>query len=216
MKKIIAAISFIFLYSVNTLAQSKEGFIEFFIEVQAMDTSLKARQQAGMLRNSTMKVYFMNGKSRLDFKFGEMYDIVAVVDWKNDRFLNLFTTPKGKFASKMKAEQYDASQQAPDTTMVVVLVDETKKVLNYTCKKAVIKSSDAEFVYWYTNDFTIDLKGQSIVNSKIPGFPLEFQTIKDGIFMNFKASNISFKLENKEAIFSTTIPAGYTVIQDIQ
>jgi hypothetical protein len=60
------------------------------------------------------------------------------------------------------------------------------------------------------------LKGQSIVNSKIPGFPLEFQTIKDGIFMNFKASNISFKLENKEAIFSTTIPAGYTVIQDIQ
>ncbi len=216
MNKFIAAFALLILYSVNAFGQKKEGYIEFYIDVQAMDTSLKARQQAGLLRNSQMKVYFMNEKSRLDFKFGELYDIIAVVDWKIDRSLSLFNTPKGKFATKMKAEQYKASQPAADTNMVVVLVDETKTVLNYTCKKAIIKSGDVDFIYWYTNDFTIDLKGQSIVNSKIPGFPLEFQTIKDGILMNFKASNLEFKLDNKDLIFSTTIPAGYTVIQDVQ
>lgn len=216
MIKFLTTLSFLYLVGVNLYAQQKEGFLEYVIDVQAIDTSLKARQQVGLLRNSSMKVYFMKDKSRLDFKMGEMYDITAIVDWKINRSLTLFTTPKGKFATKMEAEQYKASQPAPDTTLRVELVDETKKILNYTCKKAVLKSSDAEFIYWYTNEFTIDLKGQSLVNTSIPGFPLEFQTVKDGILMNFKVSNLVFKVDNKSTIFSTVIPPGYTVISDIQ
>ncbi|TXI85410.1 MAG: hypothetical protein E6Q38_00510 [Crocinitomicaceae bacterium] len=216
MIKFLTTLSLVFYVGVNAIAQQKEGILEYVIDVQAVDTSIKARQQVGLLRNSSMKVSFMKDKSRLDFKMGEMYDITAIVDWKINRSLTLFTTPKGKFATKMEAEQYKASQPAPDTTMQVELVEETKKILNYTCKKAILKSTDAEFIYWYTNDFTVDLKGQSLVNSNIPGFPLEFQTIKDGILMNFKVANLSFKVENKNTVFSTAIPAGYTVISDIQ
>ena len=216
MIKYLTTLSFLYIFGLSVIAQKNEGYLEYVIDVQAIDTSLKARQQVGLLRNSSMKVFFMKDKSRLDFKMGEMYDITAIVDWKTNRSLSLFTTPKGKFATKMEAKQYKTSQPTPDTTMRIELTNETKKILNYTCKKAVLRSNNAEFIYWYTNEFSIDLKGQSLVNSSIPGFPLEFQTIKDGILMNFKVSNLIFKIENKNILFSTVIPAGYTVIKDIQ
>jgi GLPGLI family protein len=216
MIKFLTTFSFLFTLGFSVFAQQKEGTIDYVIDVQAIDTSLKVRQQVGLLRNSGMKVCFMKDKSRLDFKMGEMYDISVVVDWKINRSLSLFATPKGKFATKMEAEQYKASQPQEDTTIVLEVTDEKKKILNYNCTKAILHSKDADFVYWYTTEIQIDLKGQSIVNKLIPGFPLEFQTIKDGILMNFKVSNLKFKVENKSTVFSTVIPQGYTVIQDIQ
>ncbi len=199
----------------NSFAQQKEGLLEFVIDVNAMDTSLQVRQQVGMLRNSSMKVYFMRDKSRIDFKMGEMYAITSIVDWKINRSLSLFSTPKGKFATKMEASKFNESLPKPDTTLTVELIDEHKTILGYKCKKAIMRSDSIEYIYWYTNDIKIDLNGQSIINSNIPGLPMEFQTVKDGVMMNFKASNLTFSVPDKKTIFSTAIPAGYIVVTDV-
>lgn len=203
-------------FGFNSTAQKKEGLLEYVIDVQAVDTSLKVRQQVGMLRNSSMKVYFMKDRSRIDFKMGEMYMITSIVDWKINRSLSLFSTPKGKFATKMEASKFHESLPKPDTTATIELIDETKTILGYTCKKAIMHSDSLEFTYWYTNDIEIDLKGQSLVNEKIPGFPMEFQTVKDGVFMNYKVSNLTFSLPDKKTLFSTAIPVGYTVVSDVE
>jgi len=162
-----------------------------------------------------MKVFFMRDRSRIDFQMGEMYNITSIVDWKTNRSLSLFTTPKGKFATKMKATQFSESQTPPDTTTRVELVNETKVILGYTCSKAILRADSTEFTYWYTPEIKINLKGQSLVNTNIPGFPMEFETVMDGIFMNYKVSNLTFKIADKKATFSTIIPAGFTVVSDI-
>lgn len=206
----------LFFLGQNSIAQQKEGLLEYAIDVQAVDTSLKVRQQVGMLRNSSMKVYFMKDRSRIDFKMGEMYMITSIVDWKINRSLSLFTTPKGKFATKMEASKFNESLPKPDTTATIELIQESKTILGYTCKKAIMHSDSLEFIYWYTNEIKIDLKGQSLVNEKIPGFPMEFQTVKDGVFMNYKVSNLTFSVPDKKTIFSTAIPVGYTVVSDVE
>lgn len=200
----------------SSIAQQKEGILEYAIDVQAVDTSLKVRQQVGMLRNSNMKVYFMKDRSRIDFKMGEMYIITSIIDWKINRSLSLFTTPKGKFATKMEASKFNESLPKQDTTSTIELIDETKTILGYKCSKAIMHSDSLEFIYWYTSDIKIDLKGQSLVNEKIPGFPMEFQTVKDGVFMNYKVSNLTFSVADKKTIFSTAIPVGFTVVSDVE
>lgn len=215
MLKYLIVFLFISFQGIHVFGQKKEGILEYAIEVQARDTSLKVRQQVGLLRNSSMKITYMRDRSRIDFKMGDMYQITSILDWKSNRSLSLFTTPKGKFATKMEATKFNESLTPPDTNTQVILVNETKKILGYECKKAIMKTDSLEFIYWYTSAVKINLKGQSIVNTNIPGFPMEFETVKDGVYMNYKVSNLTFKIPDKKTVFSTIIPPGYTVMSDI-
>lgn len=198
-------------------SQKKEGYLQYAIEVEAIDTTLKAKQQEAMLRNSKMEIYYKRNFSRVDFQMGQMYSMTAIVDQKADRTLSLISSPMGKFATRTITSASDTVKALKDTSATVELFDETKKILGYNCKKAVLTVSGKETTYWYTDEINIDLKDQSFVNSDIPGFPMEFYTIDEGVKMHFQASNIEFTLDNKpEDVFSTTIPAGYTLIQDTE
>jgi GLPGLI family protein len=215
LKCLIFSIVF-FQFTILSFSQLKEGVMEYVIDVQAVDTSLKAKQQAGLLRNSNMKVYFMAGKSRIDFKMGEMFNIKITIDQEKNRALSLFTTPKGNFASKAEATKLSESKAPADTNLAVELSKETKTILGYSCKKAILRSGVNEYIYWYTENIQINLKGQALVNANIPGFPLEFQTVSEGVFMHFKIANIEKRVADKAATFSTLIPKGYTVLSNIE
>ena len=51
-----------------------------------------------------------------------------------------------------------------------------------------------------------------LTNDFIPGFPMEFSAISEGVQLRYRASNILFSLENKETLFSLEVPVGYTVV----
>lgn len=213
----IIVLGLIITLSTAAFSQKKEGYLQYAIEVEAVDTSLKAKQQEAMLRNSKMEIYYKRNFSRVDFKMGQMYSLTAIVDKKADRTLSLISSPMGKFATRTITSATDSVKPDQDSSATVELFDETKKILDYECKKAVLTVDGKTTTYWYTNEFSIDLKDQSFINSRIPGFPMEFYTIDEGVKMHFQASNIEFNLDNKpEDIFSTTIPAGYTLIQDTE
>ncbi|HLP14549.1 MAG TPA: DUF4412 domain-containing protein [Flavobacteriales bacterium] len=208
--------AFFLQFTLLSFSQLKEGVMEFVIDVQAMDTSLKVRQQVGLMRNSNMKLYFMDQKSRIDFKMGSMFTINITIDWEKNRALSLFATPQGNFASKSEATKLSESKPPADTSMKVELTNEKKKILGYKCKKAILRSGANEYIYWYTEDIQINLTGQSLVNTNIPGFPLEFQTVSEGVLMNFKIANIEKTVVDKAATFSTLIPTGYKVLSNIE
>ena len=212
MKKITLFLAFSF--SIFTgFSQLTEGYLQYNIDVQAVDTSLKAKQQAGMLRNSKMEIFFSQDFSRVDFEMGKMYKLSAVVNLKTNRTISLMSGAIGKLATRTLTVDSTNMVEQPESS--VELLDETKTILQYKCKKAILTVNGMQSTYWYTDEIDVDISGQQISNSLIPGFPLEFYTVSEGVMMHFTASNIEFDLENKEELFYEDIPPGYTLMQDV-
>lgn len=196
-------------------AQETEGYLQYDIEVQAVDTTLKSRQQAALLRNSKMEIFFSHDFSRVDFEMGELYKLSAVVNLETNRTISLMSGKIGKLATRTITVDTTAAESIGPTASSLDLLDDTKIILGYKCKKAILTVGGMESTYWYTNDIEVDISGQQITNPLIPGFPMEFFTISDGVMMHFRASNLVFEIENKKEIFFTDVPLGYTLMQDV-
>ena len=202
---------FIFLFVANlSIAQMTEGMIQYNIDVTAVDTSLQTRQTVGLLRNSMMKIYFTQEQLRIDYKLGDINDMKMIVDYNRNASLSLFKNPKGKYAVLKKANELEYNNMDPNSS--VKLYDETKMVMGFKCKKAVVTSNGMKIIYWYTNEISANLKKQKFYDEKIPGFPMIFSTVKDGIKMSYQVSNIEYELSKKTDIFSMIPPSGYQVI----
>ncbi|NVK64327.1 MAG: hypothetical protein HWE22_07050 [Flavobacteriales bacterium] len=203
----------VFTVLFSASAQETEGYLQYSIDVKAVDTTMKAKQQAGLLRNSKMEIFFTQNFSRVDFEMGRLYKLSAVVDLSTNTTLSLMSGAIGKFATRTLT--VDTANVQPQPESSVELVDEEKVILGYNCKKAIVTVNGMKSVYWYTEEVDIDISGQQISNSLIPGFPLEFFTVAEGVEMHFTASNIEFTLEDKENIFYTKVPEGYVIMQDL-
>ena len=88
-----------------------------------------------------------------------------------------------------------------------------KKILGYLCRRANLIADGVVTTYWYTRELNFDIKQQAIVNKHIPGFPLKYNSVKDGLFMEFEATNIEFNIKNPETTFSMLIPEGFKVVK---
>lgn len=199
----------------NGFTQETEGYVQFDIEVQAVDTTIKAKQQAGLLRNSKMEIFFSQDFSRVDFEMGELYKLAAVVNLKTNRTISLMSGKIGKYATRTITKDTASVDSLLPVANSVELLEGSKIILGYSCKKAILTANGMESTYWYTNDIDIDISGQQITNPLIPGFPMEFYSVAEGVLMHFRASNIVFEVENKEEVFFTDIPLGYTLMQDV-
>jgi GLPGLI family protein len=204
----------VFFCSQIAFSQLTEGYIQFSIDVIAVDTSLKTKQSAGLLHDSKMEIYFADKLSRIDYKMGRLYNTVMILDERTQKAITLTNSSKGKFASIASTKGIEATQMKKDPKAKTVYFNETKMILGYKCKKAEVTSEGLTTTYWYTNDINIDDKNKSIINPNAPGFPLAFSRVENGVRMYFQASNIQYELVNKEQIFSTQIPAGYRVMQN--
>lgn len=199
--------------SFSSFSQNKEGYFQYTIIVTPLDTALEKKQIAGMLFDSKMELFFSNGLSRMDFHMGSVYENTIVVDGINKKGISLMASPNGKFAIQLTQKEIDAKPKNIDSTVTVTLVNEKRVILGFNCKKAILHQEGNDLVYWYTNEIEIDKSGQSILNDKIPGFPLYFSTIMEGMKMEYQASNHKFNIEDKEKVFSQTIPAEYRLVQ---
>lgn len=194
------------------LGQITEGYFHYSISVSAVDTSLDTRQKVGTLYNSKMELYFADKKSRIDFQMGKIYSMSLIVDNVIKFGLSLNATPNGKYAVPLYEKDLNAMPKKTTSTDSVILVNETKIFLGFTCKKAIVVQDGNQTIYWYTDEINIDKTGQMILNASIPGFPLYFSTIAEGMKMEYQVSNYKFELENKETIFSLLVPEGYQFI----
>ena len=197
-----------------TFAQLTEGYIQFSIDVVAVDTSMKTRQSAGLLHDSKMEIYFSDKLSRIDYKMGRLYNTVMILDERQQKAVTLTNSSKGKFASIASTKGIKATQMKKDPKAVTKHFNDTKTILGYKCKKATVTSEGLTTTYWYTNDINIEEKNKAIINPNAPGFPLAFSRVENGVRMYFQASNIQYELINKGQIFSTQIPSGYRVMQN--
>ena len=201
------------LISPAFLISQKEGYLQYTISANALDTSLEVRQKVGLMRNSSLKIFFAEMFARIEFKMAGGYNITTILDKTSNKSLNLMDSPMGKFAKRSNAEDLQTVPVVIDSSsQIEVFKEEERIILGYTCYKVLLKNKGFKIEYWCTNDINIDMSDYKLTNDFIPGFPMEFSAISEGVQLRYRASNILFSLENKETLFSLEVPVGYTVV----
>lgn len=159
-----------------------------------------------MLQGSNMVLSFMPKKSRVTVNMGMLGTVTTISDMKKKKVLMLMEMMGNKIASEdeINSKEIDSLQGKQE----VKLAEETKDILGYLCKKAIITTADGnEIVFWYTEELKADITGQKQFNAKIPGVVLEFSTIQNEMTVNFIATKVEKKVD--KADFSMEIPDGY-------
>ncbi len=201
----------IFFIITQLFSQHKEGLVEYAITVKPADTTALQKQRAALLFDSKMALQFNDSLARMDFKMGKGMLTSVIVNNYLKQGITLNSTSAGKFAFYLTKEYFD--QKSAEDSVHVELVNEEKKILGYLCRRANLIADGVVTTYWYTRELNFDIKQQAIVNKHIPGFPLKYNSVKDGLFMEFEATNIEFNIKNPETTFSMSIPEGFKVVK---
>lgn len=198
------------LLTFSSFSQVSKAHIQFAIDVEAIDTTEETKQMVGMFIDSSLKLYFTETKSRVDYKMGRLYTATLVINSLTDSALVLQASPMGNFAMQKSASEFEKAKSLPGTVEIKEL-DEYKTILEYKCQKVIYINDGKSLEYWITKEIELsDKLGQDIVNSDLPGFPLEFSASDGSVIFHYKASNIQLEIPNEAEIFSTTIPQGFT------
>ena len=197
-----------FLLVQTSFSQTKNGHIQYAIEVMAIDTSLETHQAVGLLQNSSMELFLAEDKSRVDFNLGDLYSTSIIIDYLTSQMLMLYSGVNGRSATVQTIDD-ELGAAASDTNTVVIFLSDTKRILNYNCKKAITRLNGQETVFWYTDEISISAKGQSVMNPYIPGFPMAFSTMMDGVLMEYEVSLFEKDVIQSDDLFSTEVPDGY-------
>lgn len=212
MKKLILSVILILCSITVTTAQLNEGLIKFEIEVSASNPQME--MAVGMMQGSTMNLYFAGEDVHSEMNLGSMMTMSTIVLGKSEEVMILMSGMMGKKAIQTSLEAI--KEKAPkdsDADFSVELIDETKQIQGYTCKKAVLTNENGDEMFsWYTTEIKVNTIGQSYHNEKIPGFPLEYNTSANGLVMTLSAVAIEegINKKKKKELFSTKIPEGYT------
>ena len=195
-------------------AQKNEGYIQFDIDVQAIDTTKNARQSSAMMRNSRMEIFFAEDLSRVDFTLGEISQTSVRINRRENKGVSLSNTVMGKYANVGTATELEGEKVEVTTENIKITpFDEFRTILGFKCQKHVMDNNGVYTTYWITDKFEIGGMADQIVNPNLPGFPLAFTSINNGVRMHFQASNIKESIPNKADVFSTEVPDEYILTE---
>lgn len=211
--RIIKVILFSIVACSSSQAQLEEGYFQFDIDVQAIDTTADIVQQASLLRGSRMELYFAPGLYRMDYYLGMVSMTSIRVDTFKNEVLSLTKGVMGNYAYKNTPDAVGFGQQQIDSAFNVQLFNEERVFLGFKCKKAVLEKNGVRATYWYTTEIELPKQDIQMINKDIPGFPLAFTMIDNGIRIHYQVSNYAFEVENKTEIFNTNPPPEYKIFQ---
>ena len=171
----------------------------------------QVQAQLGMLEGSKLAIYTKGTQSRTESNMGAFITTINVIDAKKKKGILLMDGMMGKIASPYDLNQADDENDINKAE--IQFVDETKEILGYKCKKAIMSmGEEAEFTYWYTEDIKISPEAMGkYVSNKIPGLPLEYTIEQEQVTLNFVATSVENSLKETKGMFDVSVPKGYTV-----
>lgn len=210
MKKI--ALAFAFFTLIGTIsAQKTKGRVSYDVFVSSDDPQTSA--YAENMEGSVLELYFGEGKVRTEMYLGDLMSTTSISIDGNDTTLTLLDGMMGKIAMKTTLEDLDDEQRLAYTERDVELIEgETKDVMGYNCKKAIITTADEnEAIVWYTEDLVPAYRGGMYLYDEIPGVPLEMSSAWGKMDMKMVAFDYSKKLKKPEKLFNMEVPKGFTL-----
>lgn len=200
--------------SSTTSAQIKEAYFKFNIDVAAADNSEQSMISAKMLRDSKMIIHFDADHSRVDFILGQVSQTTTIINKTLNEGISYSTGSSGNIATKGTVDEFSPSNTAKSAMRSTVQPhDEYKKILGFKCRKYTVNDGQFVATYWCTDEINIDKALNTTFNSDLPGFPLAFSTVSNGLAMEYQATDYSFSIDNKVNLFSTDVPQGYTLMK---
>ncbi|MBW7868776.1 MAG: GLPGLI family protein [Brumimicrobium sp.] len=212
MKSLLLSLSV--LLSIGLNAQITKGQISY--DVDYSSDSPEAAQYMERLQNSSLDIYFTDGILASNSVMGEFMTLKSVSVQSLDSTFIFMDGMMGKIAMRLsnKENQDDRNSQslvADDAK--VELIDETKKIAGYDCKKAIITQKDGETSeVWYTTAILPSYRGGTYFSDKIPGATMAITAKMNGMDVKISAYSVKTKFKKEEEIFSTATPKGYKVM----
>lgn len=198
-----------------SIAQKDEAHIIYDIHMESSQPEIQA--QLGMLAGSSLEVMYKGSKSRQSMSMGSFITTTTISDQDSGEAIMLMSGMMGKSAAKMNIN--DMKDEEDEQELEFELTDETKKILGYTCYKAILETEEGlETIFWYTKELTAPKGDSEYFRKEIPGMPLEFSINTPEMQMSFVASQVNEKVKKPKEVFSMDIPEGYAVrsIEELQ
>ena len=130
-----------------------------------------------------------------------MFKTNFLCDFENQEFLQMVKLINKKYVLKLKDEEIKNSLNNMPL-FLVEFTNETKKILGYECKKAIVTINNGmndAFTVFYTDEINIESPNWSNQFSVINGVLLEYQYEKYDVCMKFTAKKIHYKtIEDSE------------------
>ncbi len=212
MKKIFLTLALAVLSSTGLFAQLTEGSVSYKMDFEADDPEME--MAIAMMAGSELKLFFKEDMTRADVKMGSMMNMVTVSDSKSENVLMLMDISMMgmKYGVKSTLTELEKQNDGKEPEMDIRLEDKKKEILGYDCKLAVATDDEGnEVMFWYTEDISVNKRGQSYLNEDIPGFPLEYEIMQGGMKISLLADSFEEKIDKKavKELFSMEIPEGY-------
>lgn len=208
MKRQILSLVAAVLTTLSLSAQVSEGHVKYSIEMTSDNPEMA--MGIAMMQGSTMDIFFKDDKSRTEMAMGSLMTTTIISDATKKETLTLMSGMMGNTAVRSTYEDSQEAQDEPSDDFEVTVTDETKDILGYTCKKAIVTDSEGnESVFWVTDKVSINKEGQTMLNKKIPGFPLAMEVLTNDMLMTMTALEFNKKIKDK-SLFELKIPEGYT------
>lgn len=184
-----------------------EGKIEYKIEFNDLPAEMQGME--AMLPNS-MTTYIKGSKSRVEQSGGMTGTNIILTDSKNSEVTMLLNMMGQKMAIVQTPEEIKQSQEASKKVKVEVL-DETKSILGYKCKRAKVFTPESEVPFYMY--FTEEIPNASAQFTEVPGMPMEYSIEEQGMKMKFIASNV---VKEKVSSKLFEIPADYPKMTSLE
>ncbi len=225
MKKILRKVTLLASLAtlVNSYAQDNkfEGTIVYSITLEGMENM--PPEAAGMMKNMELVYSLKNEHFRMDTKT-MMSNTIVISDSKKQTAFTLMDMMGSKFMIKVKPEDIKKETDAPAPK--IVLLDETKEIAGYTCKKASITmnmgtgtgtglgTGEITTIVYYT-DKIANSKAYGTRFRSLPGFPLEYSIDMNGMKMKMTTTSVT-KEKIEDSKFD--LPSGYkeTTTEELQ
>lgn len=173
MKKLL--FSLLILATAFSYAQNFSGTIDFELKYSDLDEQMKPYES--MLPKS-MTLEMSDGMSKMTQPNGMGGETIVISNEAEGESLTLMNMMGNKIAIKAGKEQMEEVKKEEETE--IELIDETKEIAGYKCKKAIITDIEGnEMTVFYTNEIPTTKSIQQMEG--IDGFPLEY-TIEDKMF----------------------------------
>lgn len=196
-------------------SQTTTGKISYDVYLSSDNPQMSAYIE--QMETSLMEVYFVDGKLRTDFFMGEMSTTNSIsIKGMDSTLVLLDNMYMGKVAMKVtESDGDDESAMGSKVKSVELFPEETKEVIGYKCKKAIVTYEDGfQSEVWYTEAIVPSFRKGQYIFEEIPGLPLEFNS-RGMMNMDMKIVAFDFKdkLSKKQisTLFDLSIPKGYTL-----
>jgi GLPGLI family protein len=191
------------LASFQTFAKEFKGVITYKISIEG--SSVTDDMKAMMPKTMTMTV--KGNKSRMEMIMG-MGKTVTITDGDAKSSISLFDMMGQKIAIKSSPEEM-MKEMADAPEVKVEVTSETKDIMGYTCKKAIITSveDDMEIYVYFTEELgSKELNFGNPQFKDINGLMLEFEMPNEMFSMHFVAVSVEKKNVDDSEF---AIPEGY-------